>query len=576
MDYLHSKGIYVSAPCGGHGTCGKCRIRVNAGTLPVTDTDRALLSEAEINERIRLACKAVPVSPVRISVLNSSSDENMQMAEDFTPADKDDKDKGRIHTDLNSGDTENGRISGGDKNLSYDHKAKEKTDHQKETGSREDAQGVSGACILKKDNEYGIAIDLGTTTLAASLVDMTEKKVLLTRSAVNRQRAFGADVMSRMMSALNGKAEDMKRVIEKDLLLLIGDICASSGADVSRLIISGNTCMYHLLMEYDVSGLSKFPFTPVSLGGEEFTRDQVFSYETEKRNALSEDSKVYLVPGFSAFVGGDIASGLIACDLAGKDSNVFFIDIGTNAEMVLKRGGDYLSASAAAGPALEGGNLKWGTGSVAGAICGVEIFGDPQLLSPTALGNNTGTDDRSAKKLKITTISDAAPVGICGTGALEAVHGFLRAGIINGYGTFTKEEYLENGFPLARSVMGDMIGLDQDDVRQIQMAKAAICAGAEMLLKAGGVKADELDRVIVSGGFGSFLDMKKAGAIGLLPEELAAKAEAVGNTSLKGAVMMLTEDNTDKINGIRARVSLYDLANDDRFKDRYIECMNFI
>ena len=555
MDYLQSKGIYITAPCGGHGTCGKCRIRVNAGRLPVTDTDRALLTEAEINEGIRLACKAVPVSPVRISVLSSSSDEYMQMAEDFTPADKDDKDKERIHTDLNNGGTENGRISGGDKNLSYDHKAKEKTDHQKETGSMEDAQGVSGACILKKDNEYGIAIDLGTTTLAASLVDMTEKKVLLTRSAVNRQRAFGADVMSRMMSALNGKAEDMKRVIEKDLLLIIENLLASSGAKVSRLVISGNTCMYHLLMEYDVSGLAKFPFTPVSLGGEEFTRDQVFSCETEKRNVLPEDCRVYLVPGFSAFVGGDIASGLIACDLADKDLNVFFIDIGTNAEMVLKRGGDYLSASAAAGPALEGGNLKWGTGSVPGAISGASFYDG---------------------KMHINTIGDAAPSGICGTGAVETVRELLEAGILDGYGTFAKDEYLENGFPLARSVMGDMIGLDQDDVRQIQMAKAAICAGAEMLLKAGGVKADELDRVIVSGGFGSFLDMKKAGDIGLLPEGLASKAEAVGNTSLKGAVMMLTEDNTDKINGISTRVSLYDLANDDKFKDRYIECMNFI
>lgn len=551
MEYLHSKGIYIPAPCGGHGTCGKCRIRVMAGALPVTESDRALLSESEINDGKRLACKALPVSPVRISVLNSSSDEDMQVAEDFTPADKD---KERIHVALNIGDAENSRISGEDNEQSYDHNVEEKTDDHKVTGSAEKAQGITGPCILKKDHEYGIAIDLGTTTLAASLVDMTDKKPVLIRSSVNRQRAFGADVMSRVESALNGKAEDLKRVIEKDLLLLIEDLCVTSGADVSRLVISGNTCMYHLLMEYDVSGLAKFPFTPVSLGGEEFTRDQVFSYETEKRNVLPEDCSVYLVPGFSAFVGGDIASGLIACDLADKDLNVFFIDIGTNAEMVLKRGADFLTASAAAGPALEGGNLKWGTGSVPGAISGASFYDG---------------------KMHIKTIGDTAPSGICGTGAVETVRELLGAGILNGYGTFAKDEYLENGFPLARSVMGDMIGLDQDDVRQIQMAKAAICAGAEMLLKAGGVNADELDRVIVSGGFGSFLDMKKAGDIGLLPEGLALKAEAVGNTSLKGAVMMLTDDRSGEISKIRDRASLYDLANDDKFKDRYIECMNF-
>ena len=193
-------------------------------------------------------------------------------------------------------------------------------------------------------------------------------------------------------------------------------------------------------------------------------------------------------------------------------------------------------------------------------------------------------------------------MGICGTGALEAVYELLRAGIINEYGTFT-EEYLQTGFPLAKSATGEIIGLDQDDIRQIQMAKAAIRAGAEALLEHAGITPGELDRVYVSGGFGSFLDMKKAASIGLLPEGMAEKVRAVGNTSLKGAEMVLFEkvnlslkkqrvfdgretlhykekrERVDSIESdyekVRENAEPVDLANDEGFKEKYIEFMNF-
>jgi len=324
-------------------------------------------------------------------------------------------------------------------------------------------------------------------------------------------------------------------------------------------VLSGNTVMYHLLMEYDVSGLSRYPFTPVSLGGEDFKRDDVFVYETEKRNILSPECRIRLVKGFSAFVGGDIASGLFASDILNQGENVFFIDIGTNAEMVLKKDDTLYTASAAAGPALEGGNLKCGTGSVPGAICGVEI-----------MCQTGGRPNSYVNNIIIKTIDAADPAGICGTGAIEAVYEFRKAGIINEYGTFA-EEYIEKGFPLAKSVMGGVISIDQDDIRQIQMAKAAIYAGAEALLKRAEVGFEEVDAVIVSGNFGSFLDMQKAGAIGLLPELLAAKAVIAGNTSLRGAERVCQGGELPRL----THIMTHDLSTDDYFKKRYIECMNF-
>ena len=498
-DYMRSKDITISSPCGGHGTCGKCKIRLIAGVLPPGEADLALLSEDELNAGVRLACRAETVMPVRVSV-PAATDETFFAGEDILDVRKPQKDR---------------------------------------------------------ECDYGIAIDLGTTTLVASLMDIKTGETLIARASVNRQRTFGADVVSRIEAAASGRGEELKRIIEKDLCDLVESMGISSETRISKVVISGNTTMYHLLMEYDVSGIASFPFSPVSLGGEWFLRDEVFSLETVKRKVLPQDCRIYLMPGLGAFVGGDIFSGMYATGITRDKGVSFFIDIGTNAEMVLKKEDMYFTTSAAAGPALEGGNLKWGTGSVAGAISGVTA-------------NTSG--------FGIKTISDAAPVGICGTGAIEAVYELLQAGILDRYGTFA-ERYRDHGFPLAKSVMGEIISLDQDDIRQIQMAKAAIRAGAEALMKHAGVSADEVDKVYVSGGFGSYLDMKKAAGTGLLPEGLLCKAQATGNTSLKGAQMALSDgirsSADEEYQRIMSKTEPVDLANDEWFKERYIECMNF-
>lgn len=496
LEYLQSKGIEIPSPCGGHGTCGKCKIRILAGSVPAGESDKALLTDSELREGVRLACKARTISPVRINVVPGHGD-------------------------------------------------------MKILGEKCDPKVIK----YNTTHKYGIAIDLGTTTLAAALVDMTENKTEAVHTCVNRQKAFGADVMTRMEAAASGRAEDLKRLIERDLLDLTESFGVPQEIDISNIVIAGNTCMYHLLTESDVSGLSRYPFTPVTLGGETLSRDAVFSYETQRRNILSPTCAVTTVKGFSAFVGGDITSGLFTLGADGLTESFFFIDIGTNAEMVLKKGNELFVASAAAGPALEGGNLSCGTAGVAGAVSKAWL-----------------SDDK--RGINIETIDGAPPIGICGTGAIEVVSELLDAGVLNKYGTFI-EEYLEKGFLLARAPSGEKIELTQEDVRQIQMAKSAIRAGAEILMENAGVKPCELDRVYVSGGFGTFLNLKKAIRIGLLPVEFEGKAQTLGNTSLKGATKLLSKEILDGVLSDKLHVTGSDLAGDKRFNDRYIEYMNF-
>ena len=505
LDYLRDKGIFISAPCGGGGTCGKCRVRLAAGVLPETEADRAFLSEDELKAGYRLACKAVPISPVRIEL-------GADGEEDFF------------------------------------------TESEQESFSGSEEKKV----IPDESHVFGIALDIGTTTLAAALVDLTKKKELSVKTKVNRQRSFGADVISRIEAAMQGRGEELKKIIEKDIFLLVSELTGNKPLNIKSFVISANTAMYHFLLEKSVEGLAAWPFAPAILGGEELSVSDVFVFENDIKKQLAPDCKVKLIPGISAFVGGDITSGLISIDSVNVNKPFLFVDIGTNAEMALVTENDIYTASAAAGPALEGGNIRCGTGSVPGAISSVW-----RALPGTTGGNLPET------YFKFATIKNMPPAGICGTGVLEAVSEFLRAGIIDKHGTFT-QEYIEKGFYFTKH-----IALFQDDIRQVQMAKAAIRAGIDALIRASGVHSEDISELFISGGFGTYLDIKKAAHIGLIPPEFEGIAKAVGNTSLKGAVKVLLEPDADLQAGELCKAKTFEIANDEFFKDRYIECMDF-
>ena len=536
IDYLREKDLEIFAPCGGAGTCGKRIIRVRGGFLPVTDADRSFLSQEAVKEGFRLACRALPASPVRIEIIDKKEESFHIMSAD---------------------------------SLDITEKNDEKTDIK---GEEE---------ILFAGHGFAVAIDIGTTTIAAALVDTDEKRTVRQAVCLNSQRAFGHDVVARQKAAVNGRGEALKSLVVNDILSLIEQLTFGKNTPViSYMCIAANTTMQHLLMEYDCSGISAWPFTPVSLGENNLTPGEIFG-EHLKGVCLSGDCRIDLISGVSTYVGGDVSAGMLEYGFHDSDKTALLIDMGTNAEMSLLHKGVITVASAAAGPAFEGGNLKCGTGSVPGAISRVEPMeiGSGSCPPDSESGYVISVDEKCG--MRINTIEGAKPAGICGTGALEAVAAFLDTGVIDIHGTFGGE-WFEKVLYWEKGTHGQNIFLDQEDIRQIQMAKGAIRAGADALLRAAGITGEEVDRVILAGGFGTYTDPQKAVRVGLLAPEFAGKCVPAGNTALKGAVRFCLEASEkdvkqvyEKLENIINNARQYELANDEYFKERYIECMEF-
>lgn len=494
-DYIQSQGTALAMSCGGKGMCGKCRVRVVRGRLPVTPEDKRIFSEAQLAQGWRLACKAVTREAVEIVV-------PVQEQQGFSAL------------------------------------AAEAADE--------------GALSLAADHDYGLAVDIGTTTLAAALVDCTDGKILATATAVNSQRSFGADVVSRIGAACHGKGKALQKAVRRDLTRLMKQLLKDHPGTAARcrqMAIAANTTMLHLLMGWPCDGLGDWPFHPVSLGGKTYRAQEVLGPQSPLA-----DATVTLLPGMSTYVGADITAGIWQCGLASSDDVSLFVDLGTNGEMVLGNKDQRFIASAPAGPALEGGKLTWGTGSVPGAICGVRI---------------------ERGRAKVRTIDHTVPVGICGTGILEAMAGLVREGLVDETGKLV-EPYFHKGFPLASTLDYQRITLSQQDIREIQMAKSAIRAGIESLIERSGISRQRVHQVFLAGGFGYYLDPQKAAVIGLLPADLAERTTAVGNTSLKGAIGLLTGAVTlEELQAIAAGSEEIVLGNDEAFQRLYIDYLNF-
>ena len=385
-----------------------------------------------------------------------------------------------------------------------------------------------------------LAVDIGTTTIAAALVEKETGAVLATAGCGNSQRIFGQDVLSRIKASVAGTGEKLKTLIRQDILNLSEEIQKKQkDIVIEHIYIAGNTTMEHLYMGDSCEGLGKAPFTPVSLA--------------ERKDSLS-DMPVTLLPGISAFVGADIAAGMLACGMDEEERPSLLLDLGTNGEMVLALEDKMIATSAPAGPALEGGNISCGVASVTGAISKVRVIGERTIIG--TIGNTPAT-------------------GICGTGVLELVAGLYENHIIDASGQM-KEKYREEGFPLARMKDGKQITFTQQDIREVQLAKAAIHSGIELLLEHAGISMGEIKKVYLAGGFGVYLDVHIAAGIGLLPAELEKCTKAVGNTSLQGCIAYgSSEENRSRTEEMIRKCESINLAEQADFEERYVANMNF-
>ncbi len=498
LEILQNNHIFPPAYCGGQGICGKCSIRILEGNLPITEGDRRIFSERELESGMRLSCLAAIETPLSI-LLEDHSESDFKVLGNST-----------------------------EEPLCFE------VSH---TYSKED---------------YGIAVDIGTTTLAFSLLSLHTGICVDTLTMVNSQRSFGADVISRIQASNNGKKDLLQTSIQADIQKGISMLSQRNLTESDRLrhvAIAANTVMLHLLMGYSCKGFSYYPFCAQTLDLEEFTWEEIFKTAQE----LSFSPKVTLLPGISPFVGADITAGLYACHVLSESDPVLFLDLGTNGEMALQKNQKLFVTSTAAGPAFEGGNIKWGMGSIPGAISNVEIKNGRPFVQ---------------------TIGDKQPAGLCGTGVIETTAELLRVGILDESGKLDDSCFHE-GYPLAQTKDSVWIRFMQQDIREIQMAKAAIRAGMETLLIRADTSYDEIGKVYLAGGFGYYLNIEKAAAIGLLPEELLSKTVPAGNTSLKGSLLYLAEQKKGELTQIQHSATEIPLAKDDQFMDLYLKYMIF-
>lgn len=525
---LQENNICVSHVCNGNGTCGKCKVKVVAGNLPITEADRRCLSVKELEQGIRLAC--------RVKNIGASKEEDIV-----------------IEVIENAED-------------SIVIEGIEKKEHNM---LAENSNNITDL------NSYFVAIDIGTTTIAMALVHGQTGEVCETYTSLNHQRMYGADVLSRITIANNGKLEELKRVIEEDLqqgiaaLLQVvndknmgtqvgikGDIQKESV--ISRIVISGNTTMIHLLMGYSCETLGKAPFVSQYLGRIEYSLQGITTT---------------ILPGIAAFVGADVVAGLLACPGFETEEISLLIDLGTNGEMVLGNKDKLAATSAAAGPAFEGGNIVCGTASIPGSISKVKI---------------------QNQRAVVKTIQDKMPpVGICGTGLISAISQLRQNKLLDEQGEL-KLPYHKQGYPLWISEDGNRIAIYQQDIREFQMAKSAIRAGIEILMEEYGCTAKEISNVYLAGGFGVNLSEEEAICTGILPKEFEGKIKSIGNGALKGSLyyglekekkMNVIETSSEnqkaritidkKIEEIKKRATYISLAENSRFYRKYMQYLNF-
>jgi uncharacterized 2Fe-2S/4Fe-4S cluster protein (DUF4445 family) len=533
IDAARAAGIRMETPCDGAGTCGKCRAKVslNARRQLSGDTYKSL-TEAEREAGWVLACQATVQGDLQVEMEVPDSD-GLQILSDGQ----------KISVELNPWVRK-----------SYD-------------SERNATHALAGEAVLTTEpgdttsKIYGIAVDIGTTTLVTTLLDLRTGAELGVTSSLNPQAVHAQDVLSRIK--MGSKPEGLRKLhgeLIEEISRQAAELAVKAGVPAENIyeaVFSGNTTMLHLATCTDPASLGKYPYTLALSGGQHVNAREIDL-------GISAHGIVYLPPVFSAYVGADITSGILSTRLAQQPGVVLLVDIGTNGEMVLSVNGRLTATSTAAGPAFEGMNIACGMRASRGAV---------ELVS---LGEHG---------IRVETIAGSDAVGICGSGLLDVVGELASQGGLDKNGRF-QNNGASHGQPW-RDQWGSLDGkpifriagpvyLTQKDVRQVQLAKGAIRTGIEMLLKAANIEAAQVDRVLIAGSFGFHLRTASLIHLGLLPREFGDRVEFVGNTSKSGAeAFLLNRDAREEMKQAVAQVEVLELANDPAFEKSFVRSLQF-
>ena len=526
-EVLQKYNTSIYAPCGGNGTCGKCKIRIRGEITEPDERELVFLTEDDRKNNVRLACMCRLLGEFEIMPIEMKMQIQLHSKTiSYTPV--------PMLTTVKDGEDTVFFTDGMERFREKDVKA-----------------------------NLGIAVDIGTTTVAMYLCDMERGKILSSKGMKNPQSIYGADVISRMDKIM--KDENLLSVQQKMICGAIHEsvrtMCEEKGFcenDIRAAVICGNTVMQHIAAGINPVSIGVAPFHAPTLFGEEYS-----AYEL---GLLSNPHAIaYFAPCFASYVGGDIACGMIATGLDQCKEKVLFVDVGTNGEIGLSTEKGLYFCSAAAGPAFEGAHIACGMPGIPGAVGKVFLRGD---------------------EISYETVNGDPAIGICGSGVIDAVAVMLNAGLLDETGLIAEEDEAGD--------FADYIGEDEDenpvfmidkeknificakDIREIQLAKAAVCAGADTLLHQAGISADDLDRVVIAGGFGSHLRAESLCRIGMLPITNSKKFEFVGNAAGMGAVaILLGKEPREAAKTVCGKSEYTELSGSQYFMEKYIDEMMF-
>lgn len=550
LDVLRENGYFIEAPCNGMGTCKKCKVRIIDGT----------------HEDVVLSCQYKLKSDISLDFFDEAKAENL------LTSDIDTFDATESVLTMKTHSFEDSR----DADTSWEDEYEKVFGHisynvLKNTNF---TKGVKHAIYLNddviairdegNDKIYAAAVDIGTTSVAISVLDISSAKVVERASFVNPQISFGLDVLSRMSAAIDLKdnlykmQEQITKAIEENIIKIFN----KHSLDIDSLyevVFSANSVMMHILMGVDPTSLGEAPYKIVSY----------FNFEIDAKDIgmkLGRYTKAFTIPSISSYVGADILSGVNHIDIESIDKNVMFMDIGTNTELVLKYKDHYYASSCAAGPALEGMNIEFGSRAELGAI------------------ENVFFDLDSGSK-NIVVIGKQRAKSICGSGVLAVIREALKVGLIDYRGRLVKLEDLDEN-DKRRTFLKDLDGksvidlgdvyITKKDIRNIQLSKSAILSGIVLLFKKLGMRAEEVDDLFIAGQFGYHLSKDMLLNTYFIPKIDEEKISYLKNTSLDGAIsVVLSKKKRKNLLSLSKKIKFLELSYDDNYQKAFIDCSYF-
>ncbi|WP_291632874.1 ASKHA domain-containing protein [Clostridium sp.] len=573
---LVENNISIQHPCNGKATCGKCKVLITGGTQKTSKEDIAHLNPQEIEKGIHLACSYRIVNDIEVTLISKEDNiDVLTVGQEISVTVKPSFRKEFFKLEVPSINDQRDDV----------HRLKDALQLKEICISnkilcnlseiiRKDEFKVT-ACIYKNtlvtlesgDTSnvlYGIAVDIGTTTIACYLVDMISGRTVDTASHVNNQGAYGADVISRIsytIENLNG-VQVLKSLIVNQINGMVESLCLNNNLVkdyIYNMTIAGNTVMIHMFLGISCKNISMAPYIPVFTENIDFNGEEI---------GINIGGIVSILPGISSYVGSDITAGILASGMTESKNYSILLDLGTNGELALGNNSGIVACSTAAGPAFEGANIKYGIGGVKGAVSKVDL----------------------SKQKIYKTIGDELPVGICGSGVLDAVSELLKYEIVDETGRMVDaEEILDinlserivtiegmKQFLIEDNGKNNSIYFTQKDVREVQLAKAAISAGIKILIAERGISYKEIEKIYVAGGFGNFMDIKSTINIGMLPKELEDKVYSIGNSAGSGAkIYLLSQEQREKALQIKETTTYVELSNRQDFQECFMDSIMF-